>query len=184
MGTVWKAWDRNLTRWVAIKFLLASDEDGVARFRREAQLAARLRHPNIAAIYEVGSAPSKQRGSATDHYLAMEFVDGQTLAAAKLEVPEALEIFLQVAKAMEAAHRGGVIHRDLKPANIMITREKWPYVMDFGLAKALETESSLSASGAIMGTPAFMPRNRPRAGPRRSTPAATSTRSRRRSSPS
>ena len=157
MGTVWKAWDRNLARWVAIKFLLASDEDGVARFRREAQLAARLRHPNIAAIYEVGSAPSKQRGSTVDHYLAMEYIEGQTLAAARLTVPEALEIFLQVARAMEAAHRGGVIHRDLKPANIMITREKWPYVMDFGLAKALETESSLSASGAIMGTPAFMP---------------------------
>jgi len=157
MGTVWKAWDRTLTRWVAIKFLLASDEDGVARFRREAKLAARLRHPNIAAIYEVGTAPSKQRGTTVDHYLAMEYIDGQTLASAKLTLPETLEIFHRVAKAMDAAHRGGVIHRDLKPANIMITQDKWPYVMDFGLAKALETESSLSVSGAVMGTPAYMP---------------------------
>src|SRR6185436_9423175 len=90
-------------------------------------------------------------------YLAMEYIDGQTLGSAKLTLPETLEIFHRVAKAMDAAHRGGVIHRDLKPANIMITQDKWPYVMDFGLAKALETESSLSVSGAVMGTPAYMP---------------------------
>jgi len=157
MGVVWKAWDRTLTRWVAIKFLLAEEADAVARFRREAQISARLRHPNIAAIYEVGTASSKQLGQELSHYLAMEFVDGQTLAGVALPLTELLEIFLRIAKAVESAHQSGVVHRDLKPANIMITKDKWPYVMDFGLAKALEGDTSMSISGAALGTPAYMP---------------------------
>ncbi len=157
MGTVWKAWDRKLTRWVAIKFLIAAEDEDVARFQREAKLAARLRHPNIAPIYEVGEAPSLP-GQPPRHYLAMEFIDGQSLAnAINLPLRELLDIFLKVAQGVDAAHRGGVVHRDLKPQNVMLTSDRWPYVMDFGLAKALQTESSISVSGAVMGTPAYMP---------------------------
>jgi serine/threonine protein kinase len=158
MGAVWKAWDKKLTRWVAIKFLLVSEEEDVLRFQREAKLAARLRHPNIAPIYEVGEAPAMQAGQSTRHYLAMEYIDGQTMAgAANLPIPELLDIFMKVAQGIEAAHKAGVVHRDLKPANVMLTSDKWPYVMDFGLAKAIMAESSISVSGAVMGTPAYMP---------------------------
>jgi len=157
MGAVWKAWDRKLTRWVAVKFLLAEDGEAVDRFEREAKLAARLRHPNIAAIYEVGEAPSREAGQETRHYLAMEFIDGHTLAEAKLTRPQLLDVFVRVARAIDSAHRGGVVHRDLKPPNIMVTSEQWPYVMDFGVAKALSLDSSLSVSGMVVGTPAYMP---------------------------
>ena len=158
MGAVWKAWDKKLTRWVAIKFLLVSEEEDVARFQREAKLAARLRHPNIAPIYEVGEAPATQAGEQTRHYLAMEYIDGQTMGASmNLPLPELLDLFMKVAQGIEAAHKAGVVHRDLKPANVMLTSDKWPYVMDFGLAKAIQGESSLSVSGAVMGTPAYMP---------------------------
>lgn len=157
MGAVWKSWDRKLTRWVAIKFLLAEDKEGVDRFEREAKLAARLRHPNIAAIYEVGEAPSREAGQARRHYLAMEFIDGHTLAEARLGRPELLDLFVKVARAIDSAHKSGVVHRDLKPPNIMVTQELWPYVMDFGVAKALALDSSLSVSGTVVGTPAYMP---------------------------
>jgi predicted Ser/Thr protein kinase len=158
MGAVWKAWDKKLTRWVAIKFLLVAEDEDVARFQREAKLAARLRHPNIAPIYEVGEAPATQAGLSARHYLAMEYIDGSTMtSASNLPVPELLDLFMKVAQGIEAAHKAGVVHRDLKPANIMLTSDKWPYVMDFGLAKAIQAESSLSVSGAVMGTPAYMP---------------------------
>jgi serine/threonine protein kinase len=156
MGTVWKAWDRKLTRWVAVKFLLATEDEDIARFQREAKLAARLRHPNIAPLYEVGEAPPMHPGQPPRSYLVMEFIDGQSLAAVQLPLRDAVEIFVKVARGMEAAHKAGVVHRDLKPANIMLTSDRWPYVMDFGLAKSLQTESSLSVSGAVMGTPAYM----------------------------
>jgi len=152
MGTVWKAFDRSLLRWVAIKFLTSVDgnEEGVARFKREAQLAGGLRHPNIAPIYEVGEA----RGQ---HFIAMEFIDGASMSNAQLPMKEMLDIFVKVAQGIEAAHKKGVIHRDLKPQNIMLTSDNWPYVMDFGLAKALRGDSSLSVTGSVMGTPAYMP---------------------------
>jgi len=158
MGAVWKAWDKKLTRWVAIKFLLVAEDEDVLRFQREAKLAARLRHPNIAPIYEVGEAPATQAGAQTRHYLAMEYIDGHTMAGAtELPLPELIDIFMKVAQGIEAAHKAGVVHRDLKPANVMLTSDKWPYVMDFGLAKAIQAESSISVSGAVMGTPAYMP---------------------------
>jgi len=158
MGAVWKAWDKKLTRWVAIKFLLVSEDEDVLRFQREAKLAARLRHPNIAPIYEVGEQQATQAGEQNRHYLAMEYIDGQTMSSATdLPIPVILDLFMKVAQGIEAAHKAGVVHRDLKPANIMLTSDKWPYVMDFGLAKAIQAESSLSVSGAVMGTPAYMP---------------------------
>ncbi len=157
MGAVWKAWDLKLTRWVAIKFLLTAEEANIQRFYREAKLAARLRHPNIAPIYEVGEAPPSQAGGPPQPFLAMEFIDGKSMANVKLEIREAVDIFVRVAEGVETAHQEGVVHRDLKPQNIMLTKKMWPYVMDFGLAKALAGDSSLSVSGAVMGTPAYMP---------------------------
>ncbi len=151
MGTVWKAFDRNLKRWAAIKFLIADGNDeGVLRFRREAELSASLRHPNIAPVFDVGEAKGQ-------HFLAMEFIDGVSLAAAELTISETVDIFIKVCQGVEAAHKKGIVHRDLKPQNVMLTVDKWPYVMDFGLAKALDKDSSISVTGAIMGTPAYMP---------------------------
>jgi predicted Ser/Thr protein kinase len=150
MGAVWRAFDRKLLRWVAIKFLLEQDDEGTRRFTREAQIAARLRHPNIAAIYEVGDA----RGQP---FIAMDFIEGASLDKERMAVRDVLEIFVKVCEAVHAAHQAGVVHRDLKPQNVMLTRERWPFVMDFGLAKALRGGSSLSVSGTVLGTPAFMP---------------------------
>jgi len=157
MGEVWKAWDRKLTRWVAIKFLLGQSDEAVLRFRREAKLAGRLNHPNIAAVHEVGEAPARQPGKETVPFIAMQFIEGATLADVKLPLPGLIDLFLKIALALEHAHRVGIIHRDLKPANIMVSRDGWPYVMDFGLARTIEGESGLSVTGAVMGTPAFMP---------------------------
>jgi serine/threonine protein kinase len=149
MGQVWKAWDTKLTRWTALKFLTLTDPASQKRFEREAKLAARLRHPNICAIYEVGEDKGR-------HFIAMEFVDGVALGKANLNLRQASEVIAKIARALEEAHKEGVIHRDLKPDNLMITKGGRPYVMDFGLAKTVEAESSLSVSGDIMGTPAFM----------------------------
>jgi serine/threonine protein kinase len=149
MGQVWKAWDTKLLRWVAIKFLTLNDEESIKRFDREAHLAARLRHPNIAAIYDLGQEKDR-------HYLVMDFVDGVSMGKARLEMRPAIEAIAKCARALEVAHEAGVIHRDLKPENLMITPAGWPYVMDFGLAKSVEAESNLSVSGDVMGTPSFM----------------------------
>jgi serine/threonine protein kinase len=157
MGEVWKAWDRKLSRWAAIKFLLGESAEGVLRFRREAKMAARLSHPNIAPVHEVGEAPSRQPGQPLTHFLAMEYIDGSTLGSAKLSMRDRVDVFIKVAQGIDAAHKGGIVHRDIKPANIMLTKENWPYVMDFGLAKSLDGDNNLSATGAVMGTPAFMP---------------------------
>ena len=147
MGEVWKAWDRKLSRWAAIKFLLGESADGVAR----------LSHPNIAPVHEVGEAPGRQPGQPLTHFLAMEYIDGSTLGSAKLSMRDRIDVFVKVAQGIDAAHKGGVVHRDIKPANVMLTKENWPYVMDFGLAKSLDGDNNLSATGAVMGTPAFMP---------------------------
>jgi serine/threonine protein kinase len=157
MGTVWKAWDRKLTRWVAVKFLNGQDEDDFARFSREAKLAARLRHPNIAAVFDTGEVPSRHAGRESVRYLAMEYLEGQSVATAELPLAKWIETFARIARAVDHAHQSGVVHRDLKPTNLMLTRDGWPYVMDFGLAKSLKAGSSVSISGVILGTPAFMP---------------------------
>jgi serine/threonine protein kinase len=157
MGEVWKAWDRKLSRWAAIKFLLGQSQEGVARFKREAKMAARLTHPNIAPVHEVGEAPSRQPGQPSCHFLAMEYIDGTTLGGAKLSLRDKVDVFVKVAQGLEAAHKGGIVHRDIKPANIMLNKENWPYLMDFGLAKSLDGDNNLSQTGAVMGTPAFMP---------------------------
>jgi serine/threonine protein kinase len=149
MGAVWKAWDTKLARWTAIKFLSLSAEEAVERFQREAKVAARLRHANIVMVYEVNEAKGR-------HYIAMEFVEGRGMDKASLPLRATLEVFVKVCRAVHAAHQASIIHRDLKPANIMISNANEPYVTDFGLAKVYQ-ESSLSVTGQVMGTPAFMP---------------------------
>lgn len=150
MGSVWKAWDTKLARYVAVKFLNTTDDESIRRFQREAQLAAGLRHPNIATIYEV----NELRGV---HFLVMDFIDGTSSGKAGLPIQKVVEAFAKVCRAIDYAHKNKIIHRDLKPQNIMVNKEGEPFVTDFGLAKVLSAESSISIAGAILGTPAYMP---------------------------
>jgi serine/threonine protein kinase/Tol biopolymer transport system component len=176
MGEVYRAEDTKLGREVAIKVLpelFAQDAERMARFSREAQVLASLNHPNIAAIYQVEHDGDR-------HFLVMELVEGETLAErikrGRLPLDEAMTIALQIAEALETAHDRGIVHRDLKPANINFTESGKIKVLDFGLAKALEsgagTDSdpshpSLSLSptltaqmntgaGVLLGTAAYM----------------------------
>jgi Tol biopolymer transport system component len=175
MGEVYRARDERLQRDVALKVLPASllqDPDRRARFEREARLLASLGHPNIAAIYGIEDITV---GDERSPVLVLEFVDGRTLAdriaAGRIPVDETIAIALQVAEALEAAHERGIIHRDLKPANVQVTPDGTVKVLDFGLAKALDSDASgsqanpaqsptfTSAStqmGVIMGTAAYM----------------------------
>ena len=151
MGAVYKAWDRGLRRWVAMKVLLAtSDQNLVLRFRREAETAAAIQHPNIVPIYDVGESNGRP-------YLVMKFVEGTTLAGMSLSVEQAFSVTLQAARGVAYAHEKGVVHRDLKPGNIMVDGAGHVYVMDFGLAKDLFHASGLTAPGTVMGTPSYMP---------------------------
>ena len=136
MGEVYRATDTKLKRDVALKILpesFAQDPQRMGRFQREAEVLASLNHPNIAGIHGL-----EQEGST--HAIAMELVEGDTLAAritkGAIPLEEALQIALQIATALEAAHEKGLIHRDLKPANVIVTPERTAKVLDFGLANA------------------------------------------------
>jgi Flp pilus assembly protein TadD len=155
MGEVYKARDRRLGRIVALKFILGSDPDLVMRFVQEARAQARIDHPNICKVYEVGDVQGKA-------YIAMQFVEGQRLdrAAASMSQPEKVRIIQEVAAAIHEAHKQGVIHRDVKPTNIIVERGEngryFPVLMDFGLAYDTARGHGLTLSGALMGTPAYM----------------------------
>jgi serine/threonine protein kinase len=155
MGVVYKAEDTKLERAVALKFLaphLVADEDVRRRFHREAKAAAALTHPNIAVIHEIDEADGHS-------FIAMEFVEGLTLtdkiAERPLKLSEALDIALQAAQGLQAAHDRGVVHRDIKSANLMLTPRGQVKIMDFGLAQLAE-QSKLTATTTILGTPSYM----------------------------
>lgn len=149
MGEVWKGWDPELRRWAAVKFLIGGDAEEIARFRREAQLAARLTHPNIAAVYDVGEAGGRP-------FLAMQLLDGFTLKERiGGDVREAVAWVREAALAVEFAHGQGVVHRDLKPDNLMVSGGR-VFVMDFGLARSVEGRLDVSMPGTVVGTPTYM----------------------------
>ncbi|MCO6458094.1 MAG: serine/threonine protein kinase [Pirellulaceae bacterium] len=156
MGIVYEARQISLNRTVAVKMILrgqlASSTD-LERFRAEAEAAARLNHPNIVPVYEVG----QQDGRA---YFCMKYVPGQTLAQRLADGPlpprEAARLLAAVSRAIHFAHQHGVLHRDLKPSNIVIDDQQQPHVMDFGLAKQITDPASLTRTGAVLGTPAYM----------------------------
>ncbi|MBI2900311.1 MAG: protein kinase [Planctomycetes bacterium] len=148
-GAVYKAYEKGLGRTVALKFLHSENPEDLLRFVREAQTAAKLSHPNIVPLYEVGEFGGK-------HYIAMEFIEGQTLHRLRLEPRRALEIMRDVAEAIQYAHERGIVHRDLKPQNLMLGGDGRVRVMDFGLARQLQGGATLTASGSAVGTPAYM----------------------------
>lgn len=156
MGVVYKARQRSLDRLVAVKMILAShlaSEDQVHRFYAEAKAAAKLEHPNIVGIHEIGQLHGQ-------HYFVMEHVEGrslaQTLAGGPMEPAIAAECVAKIARAVHRLHQEGIVHRDLKPSNILIDAKGEPHVTDFGLAKTLIGDSHMTHTGAIVGTPSYM----------------------------
>jgi WD40 repeat protein len=156
MGVVYKARHLRLDRVVALKVVLAGAHAGperLARFRTEAATAARLQHPHIVQIYEVGEQDGRP-------FLALEYVDGGSLAEKLAGTPQppraAAELVETLARAVQAAHDRGVVHRDLKPANVLLTADGTPKLTDFGLAKQLDVDAGQTPSGAVLGTPSYM----------------------------
>jgi hypothetical protein len=171
VGVVFKARQKSLNRIVALKLLRAGLDAGpheLARFRAEAESAARLQHTNIVQIHEIGEADGRP-------YLCLEFVDGGSLAdrlRSQVVRPEEAAGLLEVlAHAVHAAHANGLVHRDLKPANILLTAAGTPKVTDFGLAKQLDRNTAYTQSGAILGTPSYMAPEQAAGRPREIGPA-------------
>jgi serine/threonine protein kinase len=155
-AVVYRAWDRNLHRWVALKVLRKIAElNDVARerFRREAQASAGLVHPHVVTVYDAG----EEKGQ---FYLVMELVEGKPLSdmlrEGKLSQPELLRLLEKVARGVAAAHERGIVHRDLKPANLLVTASTEPKVGDFGLAHLTDGQTALTRTGTTLGTPLYM----------------------------
>src|SRR5712691_1801243 len=156
MGEVYLAEDTRLHRKIALKILpadLASNQDRMRRFDQEAMAAASLNHPHIAHIYEIGESEGV-------HFIAMEYVDGETLREKihrdKAPLLKLLKYLTQVAEGLSKAHAAGIVHRDLKPDNIMITRDDYAKILDFGLAKLLEPQTASGGDAQSKVSPAIM----------------------------
>ncbi|MBI4833289.1 MAG: tetratricopeptide repeat protein [Planctomycetes bacterium] len=155
MGLVYLARDPDLNRKVALKIMTSKGKDYEERFLREARATAKLKHPNIIQVYEVGTVDKY-------HYFTMEYIDGTSLEEmiAENNIPQprrVAEIMAEVVSALEYAHRQGIIHRDIKPGNILLDKSGRPFLTDFGLAKELSGfERSLTISGTVVGTPDYM----------------------------
>ncbi|MBI3272293.1 MAG: serine/threonine protein kinase [Planctomycetes bacterium] len=156
MGIVHQAWDPRLRRIVALKTLLmsaGSTSEDVERFQREARAAARLRHPNVVQVHEVGDVAGRP-------YFTMDFLLGESFALALESMPRrrVLEVLREAALALHAAHEVGLVHRDVKPANILLDAGGRAYVTDFGIAKAVQDEAktAITRTGAVIGTPEYM----------------------------
>src|SRR5439155_16620001 len=155
MGVVFRARQRSLNRIVAVKLLLSgqfASKQFLERFRAEAQMTARLQHPNIVPVYEVGEANGQP-------FFSMELVQGQNLAELVRDQPlapdRAADYMKAIAEAVHYAHGEGILHRDLKPANVLIDGFDNPRVTDFGLAKQLQGDSELTLTGLVIGSPSF-----------------------------
>lgn len=156
MGKVFKAIDQELLETVALKMIrpeLCDKPDIVERFKRELQLARKINHPHVIRIHDLGSAEGIR-------YISMKFIEGQSLkdlirTSGKLTIEKAIEISIQVADALTAAHENGVVHRDLKPQNIMLDRGGNAIILDFGIARSISGES-FTGTGIVVGTPDFM----------------------------
>src|SRR5436853_1201942 len=150
MGKVYKAFDRKLRRPVALKFLRGADAALERRFLQEAQAQARVDHPNVCKVYEVGRIGEEP-------YIAMQYIEGKTLrdAAQDMGLDQKLRLMREVAEAIHAAHGLGLVHRDIKPANILVEKGLRPFITDFGLARDLEAPGD-TVQGALLGTPQYM----------------------------
>ncbi|MEN8251633.1 MAG: serine/threonine-protein kinase, partial [Bacteroidota bacterium] len=156
MGVVYKAQDLKLDRFVALKFLppsFSNDEEAKQRFIHEAKSASSLEHPNICNIHEIGETEGDQL------FIVMAYYEGETLKKkidkGSLKVEDAIDITIQIAEGLQAAHNKGIVHRDIKPANIFIRNDGTVKILDFGLAKSA-SRNTMTQLGSTMGTVAYM----------------------------
>jgi eukaryotic-like serine/threonine-protein kinase len=155
MGLVYRAYHAQLARTGAVKVMqaISPDDDSIARFRREAQAIAQMRHPNILNVFDFGEYEGTP-------YMIVEYVPGGSLAGrikhAPMDVPAALEYLDGIASGLDYAHSLGIVHRDVKPANVLLEKDGTPVIADFGLAKLLQSASVKSMTGVTTGTPAYM----------------------------
>ncbi|MBI2932869.1 MAG: serine/threonine protein kinase [Planctomycetes bacterium] len=149
MGRVYLAYDQKLKRSVALKVMKTLSAEDTARVKRELEIAAGLHHPNVAAVYDAHDSDAA-------FVIALQYVEGHSLDAVRLSIREALEAVLQAARAVQHAHDRGIIHRDLKPDNVMRTADGHVFVLDFGIARPVGKTATLTQTGVLVGTPAYM----------------------------